>query len=71
MFGYLRAIHADDTEAARGFATTELRMPELLVDAATRIIIPVTALPGDGSEPCEDVFALEALGSGLVTALEI
>jgi hypothetical protein len=39
-------------------------MPELLVDAATRIVVPVTALPGsEAGEPCEDTFALEALGN--------
>lgn len=39
-------------------------MPELLVDVATRIVVPVTALPGpDAGEPCEDTFALEASGA--------
>jgi hypothetical protein len=47
-------------------------MPELLVDAATRIVVPVTALPGpDAGEPCADTFALEALGRVFVTSLQI
>ncbi|MGV4989124.1 hypothetical protein ACVB8X_43055 [Streptomyces sp. NRAIS4] len=47
-------------------------MPELLVDVAERIVVPVTALPGpDAGEPCEDTFALEALGRVLVTSLRI
>ncbi|MFF5407850.1 hypothetical protein ACFY8K_33910 [Streptomyces misionensis] len=45
-------------------------MPELLVDVATRIVVPVTALPDAGAgEPCEDTFALEALGRVFVTSL--
>ncbi|MFE2601632.1 hypothetical protein ACFXCZ_35045 [Streptomyces sp. NPDC059396] len=47
-------------------------MPELLVDVATRIVVPVTAPPGpDAGEPCEDTFALEALGRVFVTSLRI
>ncbi len=47
-------------------------MPELLVDVAERIVVPVTALPGPAaSEPCEDTFALEALGRVFVTSLRI
>ncbi|MEV7817112.1 hypothetical protein AB0P05_41595 [Streptomyces flaveolus] len=45
-FSYLRAVQADDADAARALAGAEPRMPELLVDAATRIVVPVTALPG-------------------------
>ncbi|MFH9983711.1 hypothetical protein ACH4ND_31745 [Streptomyces sp. NPDC017179] len=71
-FSYLRAVQADDVEAAREFASTELRMPVLLVDVAERIVVPVTALPGtDAGEPCADTFALEALGRVLVTSLRI
>ncbi|MEV7130961.1 hypothetical protein [Streptomyces sp. NPDC093260] len=69
-FNYLRAVQADDIDAARKFAGAEPRMPELLVDAATRIVVPVTALPGpDAGEPCEDTFALEALGRVFVASL--
>ncbi|MCF3105352.1 hypothetical protein IPZ58_27710 [Streptomyces roseoverticillatus] len=69
-FNYLRAVQADDTEAAREFAGAEPRMPELLVDVAERIVVPITALPGpDAGEPCTDTFALEALGHVFVTAL--
>ncbi|MGW2103648.1 hypothetical protein ACWCPX_39465 [Streptomyces olivaceoviridis] len=69
-FGYLRAVQADDTGAAREFAGAEPRTPEMLVDAATRIVVPVTALPGPAAgEPCEDTFALEALGRVFVTSL--
>ncbi|SEQ96275.1 hypothetical protein [Streptomyces radiopugnans] len=66
-FNYLRAVQADD---ARKFAGDEPRIPELLVDVATRIVVPVTALPGPAAgEPCEDTFALEALGRVIVTSL--
>lgn len=71
-FNYLRAVQADDVDAAREFADAEPRMPELLVDVATRIIVPVTALPGpDAGEPSEDTFALKALGRVFVTSLRI
>ncbi|MET9995191.1 helix-turn-helix transcriptional regulator [Streptomyces mutabilis] len=40
-FSYLRAVQADDVEAAREFASGELRMPELLVDVVERIVVPV------------------------------
>ncbi|MFI1840006.1 hypothetical protein [Streptomyces olivaceoviridis] len=71
-FSYLRAVQANDVDAAREFAGTEPRMPELLVDAATRIVVPVTALPGPAAgEPCEDTFALEALGRIFLTSLRI
>ncbi|MFF0451672.1 hypothetical protein ACFYT4_35890 [Streptomyces sp. NPDC004609] len=71
-FNYLRAVAAGDTGAAREFAGTEPRMPALLTDVAERIVVPVTALPGpDASEPCEDTFALEALGRVFVTSLQI
>ncbi|MEU9158123.1 hypothetical protein AB0D59_48260 [Streptomyces sp. NPDC048417] len=69
-FSYLRAVQANDVEAAREFAGTEPRMPELLVDVAERIVVPVTALPGpEAGEPCADTFALEALGRVFVTSL--
>ncbi|MEU5646636.1 hypothetical protein [Streptomyces milbemycinicus] len=42
------------------------------LEYAERIVVPVTALPGpDAGEPCEDTFALEALGRVLVTSLRI
>ncbi|MGW3498657.1 hypothetical protein [Streptomyces sp. NPDC001020] len=66
-FSYLHAV-----EAAREFAGTEPRMPELLIDVAERIVVPVTALPSpEAGEPCADTFALEALGRVLVTSLRI
>ncbi|MFE9454510.1 hypothetical protein [Streptomyces sp. NPDC006739] len=69
-FSYLRAVQADDVEAAREFAGGEPRMPELLVDVVERIVVPVTALPGpEAGEPCADTFALEALGRVFVTSL--
>ncbi|MFJ7905150.1 hypothetical protein ACIQ6V_32490 [Streptomyces sp. NPDC096198] len=69
-FSYLRAVQADDVEAAREFASGEPRMPELLVDVVERIVVPVTALPGpEAGEPCADTFALEALGRVFVTSL--
>ncbi|GGU68222.1 hypothetical protein [Streptomyces lavendofoliae] len=71
-FNYLRAVQADDIGAAREFASAEPRMPELLVDVSERIVVPVTALPGlEAGEPCEDTFALEALGRVFVTSLRI
>ncbi|MFD5714099.1 hypothetical protein ACFWHW_27625 [Streptomyces pharetrae] len=72
VFSYLRAVQADDVDAARDFADAEPRMPELLVDVAERIVVPVTALPGpEPGEPCADTFALEALGRVFVTSLRI
>lgn len=47
-FNYLRAVQADDIDAAREFADAEPRMPELLVDVTERIVVPVTALPRPG-----------------------
>ncbi|MFI9604815.1 hypothetical protein ACIHCX_34085 [Streptomyces sp. NPDC052043] len=71
-FNYLRAVQADDIDTAREFAAAEPQMPELLVDAATRIVVPVTALPGpEAGEPCADTFALEALGRVFVASLRI
>ncbi|MFJ9703364.1 hypothetical protein [Streptomyces fradiae] len=62
-FNYLRAVQADDIDAAREFAGAEPRMPELLVDVAERIVVPVTALPGpEAGEPCEHSFLAAALG---------
>jgi hypothetical protein len=69
-FAYLRAVEADDAEAAAEFADAEPRMPALLVDVTERIVVPVTALPGpNAGEPCADTFALEALGRVFVTTL--
>ncbi|MEV6251282.1 hypothetical protein AB0M38_34720 [Streptomyces sp. NPDC051742] len=71
-FNYLRAVQADDAAAAGEFADAEPRMPELLVDVAERIVVPVTALPSlEAGEPCEDTFALEALVRVFVTSLRI
>ncbi|MFD8938569.1 hypothetical protein ACFV0R_25520 [Streptomyces sp. NPDC059578] len=68
-FTHLRAVRAGDLEAAAALAAAEPRLPALLVDVATRIVVPVTALPGPGREACEDTFALEALGRVLLNAL--
>ncbi|MER6151256.1 hypothetical protein ACWGPD_09745 [Streptomyces hirsutus] len=68
-FNYLRAVEASDTEAAAGFAKADLRMPALLVDVAERIIVPVTALCGLNPDPCNDSFALAAVGQVLVATL--
>ncbi|MFI5982498.1 hypothetical protein ACIBEA_16680 [Streptomyces sp. NPDC051555] len=43
-FNYLRAIEADDTQAATEFADAEPQMASLLVQVAQRIVIPVTTL---------------------------
>ncbi|OIJ95453.1 hypothetical protein [Streptomyces colonosanans] len=68
-FSYLRAVEAGDAEAAAGFASSDPRMPELLADAAERIVVPVTALCGIDPDPCDDSFALEAVGRVLVATL--
>ncbi|MEO3978109.1 hypothetical protein [Streptomyces sp. CAU 1734] len=69
-FNHLRAVQAGDLEAAGGFAAAELRIPALLVDIATRIVIPVTALPDpDTDTACADTFALEALGRVFLNTL--
>lgn len=46
------------------------RMRWLLVDVAKRIIVPVTALCGLDPDPCDDSFALGAVGRVLVTTLD-
>ncbi|MEV4506029.1 hypothetical protein [Streptomyces klenkii] len=62
-FNYLRAVQACDAETAAGFAAAEPRIPALLLDVADRIVLPITTLPGaQNSVPCNDSFALEALG---------
>ncbi len=68
-FGYLRAIQAGDTEAAAKFADAHPQMPSMLVNVAERIIVPVTALCGLDPDPCDDSFALEAVGRVLVATL--
>ncbi|MFB7852359.1 hypothetical protein ACFC34_35825 [Streptomyces sp. NPDC056053] len=68
-FGYLRAIEAGDTEAAAKYAGNDPRMPELLADAAERIVVPVTALCGIDPDPCDESFTLEAVGRVLVSTL--
>lgn len=68
-FRYLRAVEAGDTEAAAGFDDADPRMPELLAGVAERIVVPVTALFGIAPDPCDDSFALEAVGRVLVATL--
>ncbi|WP_327242304.1 hypothetical protein [Streptomyces sp. NBC_01320] len=68
-FNYLRAVEAGDTGAAAGFAGADPRMPALLVDVAARIVVPVTALCGLDPDPCDDSFALEAVGRVLAATL--
>ncbi|WP_331758718.1 hypothetical protein OH787_40865 (plasmid) [Streptomyces sp. NBC_01547] len=68
-FRYLRAVEAGDTEAAAGFAGADPRMPVLLADVAERIVLPITGLCGIDPEPCDDSFALEAVGRVLAATL--
>ncbi|MFD9286569.1 hypothetical protein ACFWD7_57545 [Streptomyces mirabilis] len=68
-FKYLQAVQAGDTEAAAEFLTAEPGMPGLLVEVAERIVVPVTALCGIDPEPCDDSFALQAVGRVFVTTL--
>ncbi|MEU1457743.1 hypothetical protein [Streptomyces avermitilis] len=68
-FKYLRAVQAGDTEAAAEFVAAEPGMPGLLVEVAERIVVPVTALCGIDPEPCDDSFALQAVGRVFVTTL--
>lgn len=70
-FRYLRAVEAGDTEAVARFADADPRMPELLADVAERIVGPVTALCGLDPDPCDDSFALEAIGRVLTATLRI
>lgn len=44
-------------------------MPALLVKVAERIVVPVTALCDIGPEPCDDSFALPAVGRVFVITL--
>ncbi|MFF1959842.1 hypothetical protein ACFVWX_23030 [Streptomyces sp. NPDC058220] len=65
-------LQIEHVEAARESVGAELRMPELLANVTTQIVVPVTALPGpNAGEPCEDTFALEALRRVFVTSLRI
>jgi hypothetical protein len=67
---FLRSVQADDTEAAGEFAAAEPQLAAMLVDVATQIVVPVTALPGpDTGEASADTFALEALGLVFLTTL--
>ena len=68
-FRYLLAVQARDIDVACEVAATEPRLTSLLADVAERVITPVTALPGPDREPCEDSFALEALGRILLGIL--
>lgn len=68
-FKYLRAVQAGDMEAAAEFVAAEPGMPGLLVEVAERIVVPVTALCGIDPEPCDDSFALQAVGRVFVTTL--
>ncbi|WP_328834840.1 hypothetical protein [Streptomyces europaeiscabiei] len=68
-FKYLRAVQAGDTEAAAKFVAAEPAMPTLLVDVAERIVVPVTAPCGIDPEPCDDSFALQAVGHVFLTTL--
>ena len=68
-FRYLLAVQARVNDVACEVAATEPRLTSLLADVAERVITPVTALPGPDREPCEDSFALEALGRILLGIL--
>ncbi|MFI2215167.1 hypothetical protein [Streptomyces sp. NPDC020141] len=69
-FTYLHAVQAGDLEAATRVLAAEPRIPALLVDVATRIVVPVTALPDPGTDTaCADTFALEALGRVFLNTL--
>ncbi|MFC7934050.1 hypothetical protein [Streptomyces cinereoruber] len=69
VFDHLRAVSVDDSEFADELVAAEPRMPELIVDVAERIVVPVTAVGARTAEPCDDSFVLDALGSVFVTAL--
>ncbi|MFI5942501.1 hypothetical protein ACIBCB_19910 [Streptomyces uncialis] len=69
-FDHLRAVQAGALEVAAALAAAEPRTSAILVDVATRIVAPVTALPGpDMDAACADTFALEALGHVFLSAL--
>ncbi|MGW1281357.1 hypothetical protein ACWD4V_30960 [Streptomyces tsukubensis] len=73
-FAYIRAMQAGDIDTARrtADADAEPRMPELLADIATRIVLPVTEIRpmhGIDPEPVDDSFALETLGRVFVSSL--
>ncbi|MGW0424683.1 hypothetical protein [Streptomyces sp. NPDC003015] len=69
-FNYLRAVQADDATPPASSPAPNRRL--LLVDIATRIVVPVTAIRamhGIDPEPVDDSFALEALGRVFVSSL--
>ncbi|WP_030222958.1 hypothetical protein [Streptomyces bikiniensis] len=69
VFDHLRAVSVEDTEFAGELAVAEPRMPELIVDIVERIVVPVTAVGERVPEPCDESFALDALGNVFVTTL--
>ncbi|MGA5499415.1 hypothetical protein ACPCSP_34465 [Streptomyces cinereoruber] len=69
VFDHLRAVSVDNTEFAGELAAAEPQMPELIVDVVERIVVPVTTVGERTAEPCDESFALDALGSVFVTAL--
>ncbi|MGP3691114.1 hypothetical protein ACTVZO_41685 [Streptomyces sp. IBSNAI002] len=69
-FSYLRAVQADDAQAATELVAAEPRMPTLLAAVAKNIVRERTSLPGpDDYEPTWDTFDLVALGNVFLNAL--
>ncbi|MFH9983971.1 hypothetical protein ACH4ND_33155 [Streptomyces sp. NPDC017179] len=69
-FSYLRAVEADDAEAAAELAAQEPELTQMLLDVAQRVIVPVTVLIRDREEePNASSFALAELGGVLLDAL--
>jgi hypothetical protein len=69
-FSYLRAVEADDAEAAAELAAQEPELTQMLLDVAERVIVPVTVLIRDREEePNASSFALAELGGVLLDAL--
>lgn len=69
-FNYLRAVEADDAEAAAEIAAQAPELTQMLLDVAERVIIPITVLIRDREEiPTASSFALAELGGVLLDAL--
>ncbi|MDX2916000.1 hypothetical protein [Streptomyces griseiscabiei] len=69
-FAYIRALQADDMDAACAVADyTGPELHRLLLDVAARVFIPVTAADDCDGEPCAHSFLAAALGRLLLEVL--
>ncbi|MGP3635334.1 hypothetical protein ACTU45_18525 [Streptomyces sp. 24-1644] len=69
-FAYVRALQADDIDTACAVANDSgQELHRLLLDVATRVIIPITAVDDHDEEPCAHSFLAAGLGRHLLELL--